>query len=130
MQVSPTALSGCLMIEPRVLADERGFFLETYQRERYFAAGVAVDFVQDNHSLSHRGTLRGLHYQIDRPQGKLVWAVRGEVFDVAVDLRDVFAVSYDRGKYERVLRYGSKPPVGLAEGDEQWASAIVDKARR
>jgi dTDP-4-dehydrorhamnose 3,5-epimerase len=87
MQVSPTALSGCLMIEPRVLTDARGFFLETYNRERYYAAGVAVDFVQDNHSLSRRGTLRGLHYQIDRPQGKLVWAVRGEVFDVAVDLR-------------------------------------------
>lgn len=87
MQVSTTELPGCLVIEPRIFGDDRGFFLETYNRQRYYEAGVAVDFVQDNHSQSRRGTLRGLHYQIDRPQGKLVWAVRGEVFDVAVDLR-------------------------------------------
>lgn len=75
------------MIEPRIFSDERGFFLETYSRERYRQAGVEMEFVQDNHSCSKQGTLRGLHYQIDKPQGKLVWCTRGDVFDVAVDLR-------------------------------------------
>jgi dTDP-4-dehydrorhamnose 3,5-epimerase len=87
MNILPTLLADCLVIEPRVFADERGFFMETYHRERYHSAGLTLEFVQDNHSCSKRGTLRGLHYQIDRPQGKLVWAIRGEIFDVAVDLR-------------------------------------------
>jgi dTDP-4-dehydrorhamnose 3,5-epimerase len=78
---------GLMVIEPRVFEDARGFFMETYHRERFAAAGLPTDFVQDNHSLSRRNVIRGLHYQIERPQGKLVRAIRGMVFDVAVDLR-------------------------------------------
>lgn len=88
MKVIPTALDDCVVIEPRVFGDERGFFLESYQAERYqHDAGITADFVQDNHSRSRRGVLRGLHFQRQRPQGKLVRVTRGEVFDVAVDLR-------------------------------------------
>jgi dTDP-4-dehydrorhamnose 3,5-epimerase len=87
MEVRETDLPGVVIVEPRVFGDERGFFVETWQRARYAAAGIDVDFVQDNLSRSRRGTLRGLHFQIERPQGKLVQVVRGEVFDVAVDVR-------------------------------------------
>ncbi|MCS6994163.1 MAG: dTDP-4-dehydrorhamnose 3,5-epimerase [Anaerolineales bacterium] len=76
-----------LVLQPRVFEDERGFFLESYQKERFAAAGIPFEFVQDNHSLSRRGVLRGLHYQIRQAQGKLVRVIAGEVFDVAVDLR-------------------------------------------
>lgn len=75
------------MIEPRVFADDRGFFMETYQRQKFRENGIKADFVQDNHSHSRRGTLRGLHYQLKQPQGKLVRVVAGEVYDVCVDLR-------------------------------------------
>ena len=74
-------------MEPDVFRDARGFFLETFHARKYRAGGIAFDFVQDNHSRSQRGTLRGLHAQRARPQGKLVRAVQGEIFDVAVDLR-------------------------------------------
>ncbi|MFN8545783.1 MAG: dTDP-4-dehydrorhamnose 3,5-epimerase [Candidatus Binatia bacterium] len=87
MQVAPTEIPDVLIIEPDVYRDQRGFFLETYHAERYRAAGIAAPFVQDNHSRSVRGTLRGLHGQRRNPQGKLVRAVVGEVFDVAVDVR-------------------------------------------
>lgn len=87
MKVMTTPLQGLLAIEPRVFGDERGFFLEAWQRERYREAGVDAEFVQDNHSRSRQGTLRGLHYQIRHHQGKLVRVSGGEVFDVAVDLR-------------------------------------------
>lgn len=87
MKVTETKLSGVLLFEPRVFRDERGFFLETWKRERYAAAGIDADFVQDNVSCSRRGVLRGLHYQNPMPQGKLVSVVQGTVFDVAVDLR-------------------------------------------
>lgn len=88
MQVIPTAMPEVLIIEPKVFGDTRGFFFESYN-ERAFAqaTGLKVPFVQDNHSRSARGVLRGLHYQIRQPQGKLVRVVRGSVFDVAVDLR-------------------------------------------
>jgi dTDP-4-dehydrorhamnose 3,5-epimerase len=88
MRVTPTAIADVLVIEPKVFGDERGFFFESYN-ERAFAeaAGVAPKFVQDNHSRSVKNTLRGLHYQIQQPQGKLVRAVVGEVFDVVVDIR-------------------------------------------
>ena len=88
MKITSTAIPDVLVIEPRVFADERGFFFESYN-ERAFAqaTGVAVKFVQDNHSRSVRNTVRGLHYQIRQPQGKLVRVVAGEVFDVVVDLR-------------------------------------------
>lgn len=88
MHVIPTALPGVLIIEPKVFGDERGFFLESFNTKSFEAAtGFKREFVQDNHSRSARNVLRGLHYQIKHPQGKLVRVVTGEVFDVAVDLR-------------------------------------------
>ncbi len=88
MKIQDTALSGVLVIEPKVFGDSRGFFLEIYNQERYREAGIDLDFVQDNLSFSHQGTLRGLHYQNPHSQGKLVYVLQGEVFDVAVDIRD------------------------------------------
>ena len=86
--VTPTAIPDVLVIEPKVFGDARGFFLESFNARDFRAAtGLEVTFVQDNHSGSSRGVLRGLHYQIEQPQGKLVRVVKGEVFDVAVDLR-------------------------------------------
>jgi dTDP-4-dehydrorhamnose 3,5-epimerase len=87
VKVVPLAIPDVLLIEPVVHGDDRGFFLETWHAERYAAAGIALPFVQDNHSRSVQGTLRGLHYQVEQPQGKLVRVTSGEVFDVAVDLR-------------------------------------------
>ena len=87
MRVVPTDLPGVLVLEPIVHRDARGFFLETYHAERFREAGITATFVQDNHSRSARGVLRGLHAQRRNPQGKLVRAVAGEVFDVAVDIR-------------------------------------------
>jgi dTDP-4-dehydrorhamnose 3,5-epimerase len=87
MQFTNTELPDVILIQPRIFEDERGFFLESYQKERFAAAGIHADFVQDNHSASTKGVLRGLHYQIRQPQGKLVRVVVGEIFDVAVDLR-------------------------------------------
>jgi dTDP-4-dehydrorhamnose 3,5-epimerase len=82
-----TSLEGVLLLEPRVFEDDRGFFLETYSRRMFEAHGVTADFVQTNHSHSIRNVLRGLHYQVGKPQGKLVRVVRGRVYDVAVDIR-------------------------------------------
>jgi dTDP-4-dehydrorhamnose 3,5-epimerase len=87
MNVLPTALDGVVIVEPKVFGDERGFFLETYQCERYTSAGIPAIFVQDNMSRSVAGTLRGLHYQYPRGQAKLVQVLRGEIYDVAVDIR-------------------------------------------
>ena len=88
MNVIQTTLPGVLLIEPRVFGDERGFFFESFNAKAFLeATGVAAHFVQDNHSHSKRGVLRGLHYQIEQAQGKLVRAVTGEVFDAVVDLR-------------------------------------------
>lgn len=87
MKVEATQIPGVLMLEPRIYRDDRGFFLECWNRSTFRELGIEVTFVQDNHSYSRAGTLRGLHYQISRPQGKLVRVVRGTVFDVAVDLR-------------------------------------------
>ena len=88
MKAIPTAIADVLILEPSVFGDSRGFFLESFNRKAFGAiTGLDVDFVQDNHSRSARGILRGLHYQIRRPQGKLVRVVRGAVFDVSVDLR-------------------------------------------
>jgi dTDP-4-dehydrorhamnose 3,5-epimerase len=83
----PTEIPDVLLVEPDLFRDPRGFLLETFHEEKYRKGGIAGPFVQDNHSRSARGTLRGLHAQLRRPQGKLVRAVRGEVFDVAVDVR-------------------------------------------
>ena len=88
MQVITTAISGVFVLEPRVFGDPRGFFTESYNRRTFAeATGLDIDFVQDNHSRSRKGVLRGLHYQIQQPQGKLVRVTSGAVFDVAVDVR-------------------------------------------
>ncbi|MDF0606830.1 dTDP-4-dehydrorhamnose 3,5-epimerase [Neisseriaceae bacterium TC5R-5] len=88
MKTTPLAIPEVMLIEPKTFGDERGFFFESFNQRQFEAAiGKAVNFVQDNHSRSVKGVLRGLHYQIQQPQGKLVRVVQGEVFDVAVDLR-------------------------------------------
>lgn len=87
MEFIRTSIPDVVLIKPRVFGDARGFFMETYQQKVFAEAGIRAEFVQDNHSGSQKGILRGLHYQIQQPQGKLVRAIVGEVFDVAVDLR-------------------------------------------
>ena len=88
MNVVKTKLHDCVVIEPKVFGDDRGFFLETFQAQRYAElVGITLSFVQDNHSRSSKAVLRGLHYQKTKPQGKLVRVVKGEVYDVAVDIR-------------------------------------------
>jgi dTDP-4-dehydrorhamnose 3,5-epimerase len=101
MNVIKTKLKDCVIIEPKVFGDERGFFLETFQEDRYAdLAGISLPFVQDNHSRSSKGVLRGLHFQKTKPQGKLVRVVRGEVYDVAVDTRQG---SPTYGQWEAVI---------------------------
>jgi dTDP-4-dehydrorhamnose 3,5-epimerase len=87
MEFIPTALPEVILVKPKVLGDERGFFIETWQQQRYAEAGIDARFVQDNHSHSRQYALRGLHFQVQQTQGKLVSVTRGAVFDVAVDLR-------------------------------------------
>jgi dTDP-4-dehydrorhamnose 3,5-epimerase len=87
MEFFPTSLSGVVRIQPKAYGDDRGYFSETWQEKKFAAAGIEAHFVQDNHSHSIRHTLRGLHYQIQQPQGKLVRVVQGAAFDVAVDMR-------------------------------------------
>jgi len=101
MNLIKTKLHDCVIIEPKVFGDERGFFLETFQAERYAdLVGITLPFVQDNHSRSSKAVLRGLHYQKMKPQGKLVRVVRGEVYDVAVDIRQG---SHTFGQWEGVI---------------------------
>lgn len=101
MNIIKTCLAGVVIIEPQVFGDDRGFFLETFQRDRYKElAGIDLDFVQDNHSRSAKGVLRGLHFQKTKPQGKLVRVVTGEVFDVAVDINPA---SPTYGQYASVI---------------------------
>ncbi|KWU02497.1 dTDP-4-dehydrorhamnose 3,5-epimerase [Vibrio toranzoniae] len=118
MKIIKTKLQDCIIIEPKVFGDERGFFLETFQEERYFNAGIKERFVQDNRSKSSRGVLRGLHFQKLKQQGKLVNVTHGEVFDVAVDLRPD---SETFGQYESVILTGENKlqfyvPPGFAHG--------------
>ena len=87
MTIEPTPLAGVVVIRPKVFGDDRGFFFESWNRQQFRDAGMPSDFVQDNHSRSRQGILRGLHYQTEQPQGKLVRVAAGEVFDVVVDLR-------------------------------------------
>jgi dTDP-4-dehydrorhamnose 3,5-epimerase len=87
MKFIATDIPGVIAVEPHVFRDERGFFLETYQQQKYHEAGIDAVFVQDNHSRSQRGSVRGLHAQLQRPQGKLVRVIEGEIYDVAVDIR-------------------------------------------
>lgn len=91
MHIEQTGMSGLVLIETRRFRDGRGFFLESYQRQRYAEADIRDDFVQDNHSRSLKGVLRGLHYQVKRPQAQIVTVMHGRIFDVAVDLRPASA---------------------------------------
>ena len=118
MKIVPSSLPGVVVIEPRVFADERGFFLELFNDERFTSQGLPLLFRQDNHSRSVRGVLRGLHYQLERPQGKLVSVVHGEIYDVAVDVR-VGSPSF--GKWSGVTLHADTPrsvwiPPGFAHG--------------
>ena len=113
-----TSLPGVFILEPRVFGDERGFFFESYNQQIMSGVGIAEQFVQDNHSCSARNVIRGLHYQVKRPQGKLVRVVEGEILDVAVDLR---RSSPSFGRWEAVRLSGENKrmlwiPVGLAHG--------------
>ena len=87
MEITSVSLPGLMLVEPTIFEDERGFFFESYHKRIFNENKVSVDFIQDNHSRSKQGTLRGLHYQIRQPQGKLVRVILGEIYDVAVDLR-------------------------------------------
>ena len=118
MKVTATRLPEVLLIEPKVFGDARGFFFESWNEREFKRAGIRASFVQDNHSRSEKGVLRGLHYQILQPQGKLIRVVQGEIFDVAVDVR---RSSPNFGKWEGVrLSAQSKStlwvPVGFAHG--------------
>ena len=118
IQKIPTSLPGVVILEARVFGDERGFFLESYNEKAFAEVGIAHRFVQDNHSGSRRNVLRGLHYQIKQPQGKLVRVVEGEILDVAVDVRRSSATF---GKWEAVRLSGENKrmlwiPMGFAHG--------------
>jgi dTDP-4-dehydrorhamnose 3,5-epimerase len=118
MRFIPTDLAGPVIVEPVIHGDSRGFFVESWTRKAFEEAGIHASFVQDNHSRSARGVLRGLHYQLGKPQGKLVRVTRGAVFDVAVDLR---RSSPDFGRWTGVLLSGDNKkmlwiPPGFAHG--------------
>ena len=129
MEFKPTTLPEVILISPVVYGDERGFFMETYREVEFSAAGIPGNFVQDNHSGSEQGTLRGLHYQIKQSQGKLVQVVSGEIFDVAVDLRKS---SPNFGKWAGELLSAENKrqlwiPPGFAHGFyvlSDWANVI------
>jgi dTDP-4-dehydrorhamnose 3,5-epimerase len=118
MKVEETPLAGAYVIEPRVFGDERGFFYESYQKDRYRDTGIKADFVQDNHSRSLKGVLRGMHYQRSVPQAQLVYVTHGSIYDVIVDLR---AGSPTFGRWYGVILSGDVPkqlfmPFGFAHG--------------
>jgi dTDP-4-dehydrorhamnose 3,5-epimerase len=118
MNALKTELPGVLIIEPRVFGDDRGFFYESWNARVFEAAGVAANFVQDNHSRSAGNVLRGLHYQIQRPQGKLVRVITGEVFDVVVDLRRS-SPTFGKWQAERLSAQNKRMlwvPPGFAHG--------------
>lgn len=129
MKFTPTSIPEVMLVEPRVFGDERGFIFESYQAQEFAANGISANFVQDNHSGSHQGTLRGLHYQIRQPQGKLLRVVAGQVFDVAVDLR---RSSPTFGKWASVILSAENKlqfwvPPGFAHGFyvlSEWADLI------
>lgn len=129
MHFTPTAIPDVVLITPKVFGDERGFFMETYQKRLFHNAGIECDFVQDNHSRSKQGVLRGLHYQVKQTQGKLVRAIIGEIFDVAVDIR---AGSPTFGKWVGAHlsvenKYQLWVPPGFAHGFyviSEWAEVL------
>jgi dTDP-4-dehydrorhamnose 3,5-epimerase len=118
MQIEKTDIPDVLIIKPKVFTDKRGFFLESYNKKTFAEAGIDIEFVQDNHSKSSKGVLRGLHFQVNHPQGKLVRALQGEVLDVAVDIRPD---SPTLGKWVAVILNSEEMnqiwvPTGLAHG--------------
>ncbi len=118
MRLTETGLPGVIIIEPDVFGDERGFFMETWHQLKYLEAGLTARFVQDNHSYSGKGVLRGLHFQCPNTQGKLVFVLRGEVFDVAVDIR---SGSPTFGRWTGIILSGDNKlqlyiPEGFAHG--------------
>jgi dTDP-4-dehydrorhamnose 3,5-epimerase len=118
MKKTETSLAGVLLLEPRVFSDDRGFFLESYSERAFADIGIRERFVQDNHSYSARNVIRGLHYQIKQPQGKIIRVVSGEILDVALDLRRSSATF---GKWESFILSGENKrmlwlPPGLAHG--------------
>lgn len=129
MQFEPTSIPDIIQITPQIHGDQRGFFMETYQAQRFGAAGLPFIYVQDNHSGSQHGTLRGLHYQIRQAQGKVVRAVAGEVYDVAIDLRKWSATF---GQWVGVILTAEKKnqlwvPAGFAHGFyviSEWAELV------
>jgi dTDP-4-dehydrorhamnose 3,5-epimerase len=129
MQFIPTQIQDVMIIEPKVFEDERGFILETYQSMQFAQAGIQVNFVQDNHSGSRQGSLRGLHYQIRHPQAKLVRVIAGEIFDVAVDLRRS-SPTFGRWVGAKLSAENKRQmwvPVGFAHGFyvlSEWAEVI------
>ncbi|KRG66260.1 dTDP-4-dehydrorhamnose 3,5-epimerase [Stenotrophomonas humi] len=126
MKVIGTALPGCVVIEPAVFGDERGFFFETWNAERFGALGLPDKFVQSNVSASSKGVLRGLHYQWPRPQGKLVSVLEGEVYDVAVDIR---RGSPTFGRWEAViLSAENKRQFWIPEGFAHGFAVLSERA--
>ncbi|MFS2224589.1 dTDP-4-dehydrorhamnose 3,5-epimerase [Pantoea sp. B65] len=118
MELLPTSISGLKLIKPKVFGDERGYFFESFHKEKYAALGIDLEFVQDNRSSSTKGVLRGLHFQKNYPQGKLMMVTSGEVLDVAVDLRKN---SETFGQFETVVLSGENKlqfyiPPGFAHG--------------
>lgn len=126
MHKTETSLPGVLLLEPKVFGDARGFFMETYHAEKFRELGIDCDFVQDNHSLSRRGTLRGLHYQLENPQAKLCRVIRGEVLDVAVDIR---AGSPHFGKWvSAILSAENKRQIFVPRGFAHGFFVLSDQA--
>ena len=126
MKIKPTAFEGLFIIEPNVFEDERGYFLETHHQNRFREAGVYRDFVQDNLSFSKYGVLRGLHFQIGRPQAKLVQAISGKIYDVAVDIRPT---SNTFGKWSGItLSAENRRQLFIAEGFAHGFCVISENA--
>ena len=129
MIFEPTTIPDVIIVKPNIFKDERGFFLETYQKDEFSSKGIDVEFIQDNHSGSEQGVLRGLHYQIRKTQGKLVRAVTGKIFDVAVDLRKE-SPTFGKwvGEYlSKENKYQLWIPEGFAHGYytlSHWADVI------
>ncbi len=126
MRLIDTELEGVVILEPDVFGDHRGYFMEAYNRKRYETVGIMNEFVQDNISFSNRGTLRGLHYQLNRPQAKLVQVLKGEVYDVAVDVR---AGSPSFGRWVGVtLSETNKRQLFIPEGFAHGFCVLSDSA--